>query len=66
MTPTEALIIIHGGWDDQDEIYKTLYGKAAIILREEIEILRLKAKKDQLERQLNEVNQKINQANTPF
>ena len=66
MTVLEALVINSRGWDSNDPISKLIYEKAQKLIDEEKNRIYLEAQKDQLERELNEVNQKIKQANTPF
>ena len=66
MTVLEALVINSRGWDSNDPISKLIYEKAQKLINEEKNRIYLEAQKDQLERELNEVNQKINQAKIPF
>jgi hypothetical protein len=65
MTPIEALIINQRGWTDCP-IHKKLYNDAQKVIDEEKDKIYLRAQRDQLERELNEINKKIEEQSTPF
>lgn len=66
MTPIEALIVHKIGWSSEDPLSKLLYDKANQVIKDEYDKIYLEAKKDQLERELNEVNKKISMTKIPF
>ena len=66
MTPIEALIVFKSGWDDKNPLSKKLYDKANQVIKEEYDRIYLEAKKDQLQRELNEIEEKLKQSKLPF
>ncbi len=66
MTIQEALVITKIGWNTGDYISKNLFEKAQETIKNEYDRIYLETKKDQLERELNELNQKIQQHKLPF
>jgi len=72
MTIQEALVInVHGfdlihGFDLRDDISGMIFKKAREIIKNEYDRIYLETKKEQLERELNELNQKIQQHKLPF
>jgi hypothetical protein len=66
MTPIEALIVFKNGWTSEDPLSKSLYEKANQVIKDEYDKIYLEAKKDQLERELNEVKEKITRTKMPF
>ena len=66
MTIQEALVINKTGWNTDDYISKKLYEKAQEIIKNEYDRIYLETKKEQLERELNELNQKIQEHKLPF
>lgn len=66
MTPIEALIVFKTGWSTDDPLSKQIIDKADKVINEEYARIYLEAKKDQLERELSEVNKKITMIKTPF
>lgn len=66
MTPIEALIVFKTGWSTDDPLSKQLIDKADKVVNEEYARIYLEAKKDQLERDLNEVKEKITRTKMPF
>jgi guanylate kinase len=66
MTIQEALVINTRGLDSKDVISTRLFEKAQEIIKNEYDRIYLETKKEQLERELNELNQKIQQHKLPF
>jgi guanylate kinase len=66
MTIQEALVINTRGFDSKDVISTRLFEKAQEIIKNEYDRIYLETKKEQLERELNELNQKIQQHKLPF
>lgn len=66
MTPIEALIVIKTGSSEDNQIAKRLYEKANQVIKDEYDKIYLEAKKDQLQRELNEVDKKLKMTKLPF
>jgi DNA repair photolyase len=66
MTIQEALVINKTGWNTDDHISKKLFEKSQEIIKNEYDRIFLETKKEQLERELNELNQKIQEHKLPF
>jgi len=66
MTIQEALVINVHGFDLRDDISGMIFKKAREIIKNEYDRIYLETKKEQLERELNELNQKIQQHKLPF
>lgn len=66
MTPIEALIVFKNGWNDTDQLAKQLHEKANQVIKDEYGKIYLEAKKDQLQRELNEVEKEISMSKLPF
>jgi methyl coenzyme M reductase gamma subunit len=66
MTIQEALVINVHGFDLRDDISGMMFKKAREIIKNEYDRIYLETKKEQLERELNELNQKIQQHKLPF
>jgi hypothetical protein len=66
MTIQEALVINVHGFDLRDDISGMIFKKAREIIKNEYDRIYLETKKEQLEREMNELNQKIQQHKLPF
>jgi hypothetical protein len=66
MTIQEALIISNHGWQKEDMLSQALWKKSIDVLSKERQRIYLEAEKDKLERELNEVQKKINDHIIPF
>jgi methyl coenzyme M reductase gamma subunit len=66
MTIQEALVINVHGFDLRDDISGMIFKKAREIIKNEYDRIYLETKKEQLERELNELNQKIQEHKLPF
>lgn len=66
MTIQEALVINTHGYDSKDAISESIFTKAQETIKNEYDRIFLETKKEQLERELNELNQKIQEHKLPF
>ena len=64
MTPIEALIVLKNGI--KDSLSRKLFNEADQIINDEYNRIYLEAKKDQLQRELNEIEEKLKQSKLPF
>lgn len=66
MTPIEALIVLKTGWNSKNPLSKHLYDKANQVIKDEYDKIYLEAKKDQIERELKQIEEELQRTKYPF
>lgn len=66
MTTIEALIIRQKGWNINDALSSNLHKKACEVIENEYDRIYLEAQKNQLQRELNEIEEKLKKSKLPF